>query len=118
MTHADTLLGAPTPPGESESAVPVLDVFAAWPLMAKTHKTKEGLPAFKSHHDKASGYDPNKIPVHQLPKPPPPPAVPDSMMKAWKQRREDVEMMRANKSEEMAKAEAQLQTELAMLNYK
>jgi len=47
ITHADELLGAPTPQLEDPAAVPDLKVFVTWPMLSKIH-FKEGLPAFAS----------------------------------------------------------------------
>mmetsp|Transcript_22051 Transcript_22051/g.51434 ORF Transcript_22051/g.51434 Transcript_22051/m.51434 type:complete len:795 (-) Transcript_22051:88-2472(-) len=55
MTHADELLSAPTPLMEDPSKVPPLKVFVTWPLLAKTHMSKSGYPAFKSDRIQGRG---------------------------------------------------------------
>jgi len=54
MTHADELLGAPTPLLEDAAQVPPLKAFAAWPLLAATHFDQGGFPAFRS--DRIEGH--------------------------------------------------------------
>lgn len=48
MTHADELLGAPTPLLEDAAEVPPLRSFVVWPMLASTHFNEVGYPAFPS----------------------------------------------------------------------
>lgn len=48
MTHADELLGAPTPLMEDAAEVPPLRSFVVWPMLASTHFNEVGYPAFPS----------------------------------------------------------------------
>jgi len=48
ITHADELLGAPTPLMEDPAKVPPLKAYVAWPMLAQTHFDAGGFPAFAS----------------------------------------------------------------------
>lgn len=48
ITHADTLLSAPSPLAEDPTVVPPLRAFVAWPTLASTHTDQEGFPAYRS----------------------------------------------------------------------
>lgn len=48
ITHADELLGAPTPQLEDPDAIPPLKSYVVWPMLASTHFDSRGSVAFRS----------------------------------------------------------------------
>merc|ERR1712203_882977 len=53
ITHADELLGAPTPQLEDPEKVPPLKAYVVWPVLASTRLDDRGYPFF--HSDRIDG---------------------------------------------------------------